>query len=168
MGTPTSKDTDDCFIQGLGVQFDIRYKSQKNKCTSSVWDVEEEEKHSLIAHIGHDCHDRQWCSFFKPVLFVTMRTRNFGLFWPLSWSFHNFWMYFLQAYIVWWRTKIDIWAMVSDCTADCQKHVSSLWEALLLSRLKSEANLGEIKTLTESTFPWYWNTTKIKRKYHII
>ena len=34
-----------------------------------------------IACIGHNRH---WCIFFKPVYFLAWRTRNSGLFWPIS------------------------------------------------------------------------------------
>ena len=75
----------------------VQYKSQKNKCTSSVWYVEEEEKHSLIAHIGHDCHDRPWCSFFRPVPLVASKTLDFGLFWPFCHELMHFLVPLVQA-----------------------------------------------------------------------
>ena len=36
-----------------------------------------------IAHISHNCHNRQWCTFFKLVYFFAKRTQVFGLFRPI-------------------------------------------------------------------------------------
>ena len=33
--------------------------------------------------IADSCHNRRWCTLFKPVPFFAQRTQNFGLFWPI-------------------------------------------------------------------------------------
>ena len=36
-----------------------------------------------VDDIADNCHNRRWCTFFKPVYFLAYRMRIFGLFWPV-------------------------------------------------------------------------------------
>ena len=62
---------------------------QKPKCEKLSREGAGKLEISCIAHISHNRHNRQWCSFFKPVYFLA--------FWPILANLHTFWHIFLQA-----------------------------------------------------------------------
>ena len=64
----------------------------------------------LIAHICHNRHDQGWCTFSSCCTFCNEK----AIFWPILvpfgqfWLFFAFFVYFLQALVVWWCKKIEL------------------------------------------------------------
>ena len=52
---------------------------KKEKISPTLWPTEEKKNGDRrgIAHVSHDRHDRRWCTFFKPVPLLALKTLIF-------------------------------------------------------------------------------------------